>query len=65
MEVLTEREIELLGYIALGYENSEISKLMYISIHTVKAYIAMILKKLKARNRTNAIYIAVKLKLIN
>ena len=62
---LTEREIAILKYIAIGYNNNKISKKLYISIHTVKAHICSIVKKLNAKNRTNAVYLALKSNLIN
>ncbi len=58
MKKLTEKELEILKLITKGYENSEISKMVYISIHTVKAHISSIIRKLNAKNRTNAVYIA-------
>lgn len=57
---LTEREIITLKYISQGYENREIADTIFVSTHTVKAHISSILRKLKAKNRTNAVYIAVK-----
>ena len=45
MEKLKNREITILKLITQGYENSEISKTIFISIHTVKAHISKIIKK--------------------
>lgn len=59
-EQLTEREIVTLSYRAEGYENREIAETIFVSTHTVKAHVSSILKKLKARNRTHAVYIALK-----
>ena len=59
-EQLTEREIVTLSYLAEGYENREIAETIFVSTHTVKAHVSSILKKLKARNRTHAVYIALK-----
>ena len=50
MENLTEREIAVLKLIMLGYPNSQISKKIFISTHTVKAHIASIMRKLNAKN---------------
>ncbi len=58
MEKLTKREVAILKLIRLGYENYEIGQIIFISIHTVKAHISAIMRKLNARNRTNAVYIA-------
>lgn len=60
MEKLTKREVAVLRLITLGYDNSQISKIIFISIHTVKAHISSIIRKLNAKNRTNAVYIAIK-----
>lgn len=65
MEKLTEREVAVLRLITLGYGNNQISKIIYISIHTVKAHISSIIRKLNAKNRTNAVYIAVKNNLLD
>ena len=65
MQKLTEREITILKLIMLGYANSQISKKIFISIHTVKAHIGSIIRKLDAKNRTNAVYIALKNNLLD
>lgn len=61
---ITELDKEILKYVALGYENKEIAKIMHISVHTVKAHISKICKELHAVNRSNAVYIGVKSKII-
>lgn len=58
MEKLTKREVAILKLIRQGYENYEIGQIIFISIHTVKAHISTIMRKLNARNRANAVYIA-------
>jgi DNA-binding NarL/FixJ family response regulator len=65
MKELTEQEKIILCNVAVGYNNSQIGKLCYISVHTVKAHIGSILKKLEAKNRAHAVYIAVKNNIIN
>ena len=65
MERLTEREKYILDLLKDGYGNGEIAKLAFISRHTVKAHISSILRKIQAKNRTNAIYIALKTGLID
>ncbi len=55
-----ELEMDILKLVALGYENKEIAKRLYVSSHSVKAYMAVIFKKLQAVNRTHATYIAFK-----
>ena len=51
---LTKREKEILLYVSKGINNIKISENMNISIHTVKVHIRSILKKLNAKNRTEA-----------
>lgn len=65
MKKLTQREVVILKLITEGYCNHQISKMIYISTHTVKAHISSIIKKLEAKNRTNAVYIAIKNHIIN
>ena len=55
---LTPRELVILKLITEGNANDEIGEIIHISIHTVKAHISSIIRKLKAKNRTNAAYIA-------
>jgi DNA-binding NarL/FixJ family response regulator len=50
-EKLTERESEVLRYIALGYSNREIGEKLDISIKTVEAHKANSLKKLNMSSR--------------
>jgi len=57
---LTEVELHILKMIALGYENKEIAKELFMSFHSVKAYLALLYKKFKVDNRTHLTYIAFK-----
>lgn len=61
---LTELEERILNLVARGADNSAIANKIFISSHTVKAHISVILKKLKAENRTHATYIALKYNII-
>jgi len=65
MEKLTRQETEILKKIIKGRNNPQISKDTNLSIHTVKAHISSILRKLEAKNRVNAVYIALKYKIID
>jgi DNA-binding NarL/FixJ family response regulator len=65
MKKLTEQEKNILRYVAIGYSNPQIGKLCYISSHTVKAHIGSALRKLEAKNRTHAVYIALKNNIID
>jgi DNA-binding NarL/FixJ family response regulator len=53
-DVLTERERDILRYVANGMSNKEIGLALSISPHTVKAHLRHILDKLGLRSRTQA-----------
>ena len=57
---LTARQIECLQYLADGLNISEISKLINISLSTVKFHLRCAIERLNASNRCSAIYIASK-----
>ena len=57
---LTPRELEILGMMAEGLGNRAIGKNLGISTHTVKFHIAVILDKLSARSRTEAVAIGMR-----
>ena len=56
---LTPREIEVLGLLGRGLDNSEIAEELYVSKQTVKNYVHTIYSKLGAKNRVEAAKIAV------
>ena len=59
-DTLTPRQREVLACLAQGKSNIEIAKTLNISEGTVKAHVKAILQKLGARDRTQAITIAIK-----
>lgn len=59
-ESLTVREVEVLREIAGGNRNRDIADLLFISEETVKVHIKHIMDKLGAKDRTQAIAIAVR-----
>jgi DNA-binding NarL/FixJ family response regulator len=59
-EDLTPREIDVLRRIADGNRNKDIAELLFISEETVKVHIKHIMDKLGAKDRTQAIAIAVR-----
>lgn len=59
-EELTDREQQVLGMMAEGLSNKEISARLAISAHTVKFHISSILGKLGAGSRTEAVSIGVR-----
>ena len=64
-ESLTTRESEVLKLVAEGYESKEISKMLFISYHTVKVHRKNIFRKLKAKNTSDLIKIAIKAGLLD
>jgi two-component system, NarL family, response regulator len=62
---LSERERQVLKYMANGRSTKEIGQTLCISESTVKAHVQSILTKLNAMGRTEAVAIAVKRGLIN
>src|SRR5271154_4231369 len=59
-DVLTPREIEVLGQIAAGNANKEIAAQLSITEETVKGHVKNILAKLSANDRTHAAMIGLK-----
>jgi DNA-binding NarL/FixJ family response regulator len=59
-EDLTTREIEVLRKVAQGNRNRDIAEKLFISEETVKVHIKHIMEKLSARDRTEAIAIALR-----
>ncbi len=55
VEVLSDRELEVLGLIAEGLTNREIASRLYLSQHTVKVHTRNIYGKLGVHNRTHAV----------
>lgn len=52
--VLSRRETQVLGLLALGKTNRDIAGTLFISERTVKFHVSSILDKLQVRNRTEA-----------
>lgn len=59
-EALTPRELEVLGLLTRGLDNSEIAGALYLSQHTVKNHVSTILAKLQVENRIQAAVRAVR-----
>lgn len=53
--LISEREQEVLALIARGSTNREIAAELYLSPHTVKEHTSALYRKLKARNRAEAV----------
>ena len=56
--ILTPREVEYLGLVALGFHNSQIAQILYVSFYTVKKTLEKIFDKLHAIDRASAVAIA-------
>jgi DNA-binding NarL/FixJ family response regulator len=58
LDVLTQRETEVLRLIARGLSNTEISDTLVIAMQTTKTYVGRILAKLDLRDRAQAVVLA-------
>lgn len=65
IEPLTNRELEVLQLLAVGFANKRIALQLSVSEHTVKFHISSIYGKLGAGNRTEAVRIGLKTGLIS
>ncbi len=63
-ERLSERELEVLKFIASGLSNDEIAERLFIGVSTVKTHINHMYGKLGVKSRTQAIARATELKLL-
>ena len=64
MDVLTDRERDVLSLVAKGLSNAEIGSQLYVSPATVKTHVARILTKLGARDRAQLIVLAYESRLV-
>jgi DNA-binding NarL/FixJ family response regulator len=65
MASLTPRETQALKYVAEGYSNKQIAKVLYVSEQTVKNHVSAVQHKLGASNRTHAVVLALRRGCIN
>jgi two-component system response regulator DegU len=63
--VVTKREEEVLQLIADGCSTPEVAQRLYISQKTVKNHLASIYEKLDARDRTQAVLLAVRMGIVS
>jgi ATP/maltotriose-dependent transcriptional regulator MalT len=64
LEPLSDRELEVLGLIAVGLTNQEIAQQLIVTVGTVKSHTHNIYSKLGVKNRAQAIKLARELNLI-
>jgi len=56
---LTERELEVLRLMAVGYRNSQIAELLHVTEQTIKNHIGSIYSKLSVKTRVKAVLYAI------
>jgi DNA-binding NarL/FixJ family response regulator len=61
---LTQRERQILTYIADGNTNKQIANILNISEQTIKNHVSAILRKLNANDRAHAVVLAIRRGLI-
>lgn len=57
---LSDRELQVLGLVAMGRTNHQIADELFLSSHTVKRHVANIMAKLHQRSRADAVLYAVR-----
>lgn len=58
--LLTQREKQILNYVADGNTNKQIANILKISEQTIKNHVSAILRKLNANDRAHAVVLAIK-----
>lgn len=61
---LTERELEVLGFLARGFSNAQIAEVLVVSPFTIKAHVSNILAKLEVSTRAEAAAVAIQYHLV-
>ena len=58
LDVLTPRELDVMGQVALGHSNDDIAKQLFLSPLTVKTHVNRAMAKLGARDRAQLVVLA-------
>jgi DNA-binding NarL/FixJ family response regulator len=58
LEMLTEREREVMALIGRGLSNAELAETLYVSVATAKTHVSRIMAKLGARDRAQVVVLA-------
>lgn len=61
---LSERELQIIQFIAEGYTNSQIAAIVYLSNHTINTHRKNIMKKLGVNNTAGIVMYAVKTEMV-
>jgi DNA-binding CsgD family transcriptional regulator len=64
LDALTDREREMLGWVATGRSNQEIAEELFLSPATVRTHISRAMGKLGARDRAQLVVFAVRAGLV-
>ena len=62
---LSDRELQIIQFIAEGYTNSQIAAIIYLSNHTVNTHRKNIMKKLGVNNTAGIVMYAVKTEMVS
>jgi two-component system response regulator NreC len=62
--ILSRREVQVLGLVARGYTSAEIAKQIFVGVKTIETYRARIFEKLGLQTRSDLIRFAVQLGLL-
>jgi DNA-binding NarL/FixJ family response regulator len=65
LDVLSERELDVLRLLARGLSNTEIAGRLYLSPGTVRNYVSSVLSKLQVADRTQAAVLALRYGLVD